>query len=715
MSLNKNYFKGFSLIFFLSIISSNQVFAQEQDSIWTETLENVVITGQLNPQAVDKSVFEVKVITQKEIERRAATNLADLLSQSLHITIQPNPSTGKSSLSLFGLDGQYFKILIDGIPMINEEGVGNNIDLSLINIDNVKRVEFVEGAMGVQYGANALSGILNIITKNPSTDITKISVYAQEESVGSEYEWFKQGKHIQSVQVDHGFSDKFSTSLSYNRNDFGGYWNDREGEVYDKNDNKRGHEWLPKINHNLRLALNYKPLENLNLDYRFDYLTEDIFKYNKTVSLNENPATQTQQPTALDEVYTNLRMMHNLNASGEIFGEKPFSFSASYQKQTKDLERYTYVIRQDQKTNVKKSQYLEREVFFSRGFISKILNTKSTSLQLGYEVNLEKGQGSPFSMSVASSDEESSQELNHYDFFASLEHQFSKRFYVRPGARISTSNLFDEQFMLSLSSRYKFDNNYQLRAVVGSSNRTPTYKELYTYFVDVNHDVQGNPDLNPEKGYSVFVHLKKNFQLSDEINLKSKISASYIDIQDRIELSIASESPLTYKFTNIDAFKTHGIYTENSVFYKNIQLNLGLSLQGVSKTLDSSENVKDDYLYHFQMNANLNYELPKIDAAFTLYFKHIGQQYQFVQKENDLGDLVFDKGKTEAYGWLDASFKKSFFNNQWVATLGIRNLLDVNSINTTAFSGGAHSDAPSAQSIAYGRSYFLRLQYNLNL
>lgn len=138
-----------------------------------------MITGQLNPQAVDKSVFEVKVITQKEIERRAATNLADLLSQSLHITIQPNPSTGKSSLSLFGLDGQYFKILIDGIPMINEEGVGNNIDLSLINIDNVKRVEFVEGAMGVQYGANALSGILNIITKNPSTDITKISVYAQ--------------------------------------------------------------------------------------------------------------------------------------------------------------------------------------------------------------------------------------------------------------------------------------------------------------------------------------------------------------------------------------------------------------------------------------------------------------------------------------------------------------------------------------------------------
>lgn len=715
MSLNKNYLTSFSLFFLLCVFSNVKLRAQEQDSIWTETLDDVVITGQLNPQAVDKSVFEVKVITEKEIKRRAATTLADLLNQTLNISIVPNPSTGKSSLSLFGLDGQYFKILIDGVPMINEEGVGNNIDLSLINIDNVKRVEFVEGAMGVQYGANALSGILNIITKDPSTDRTTISVYAQEESIGSEYEWFDQGKHVQSVQVDHGFSEQFSASVSYNRNDFGGFWNDKKGEVYDKNDDRRGHQWLPKVNQNVRLALNYKPLDDLHLDYRFDYLTEDIYKYNETVSLNENPATQTQQPTAIDELYTNLRFMHNLNASGKIFGNKTFNFSASYQKQTKDLERYTYIIREDRKTNVNKSEYLEREVLFSRGFISNLLNSKKTSLQVGYELNLEQGQGSPFAMEIGSA-EETSQRLNHYDFFASLEHQFSERFSVRPGARLSTSNLFNEQYMLSLSSRYKFDKGYQLRAVVGSSNRTPTYNELYTYFVDVNHDVQGNPDLNPEKGYSIFVHLKKHFQLSESLNLKSKLSASLIHVNDRIELGIASQSPLTYKYTNIDAFKTHGIYTENTLFYKNFQLNLGAAVQGVSKEMNSSESTANaDYLYHFQMNANLNYEMPKIASVFTIYFKHIGQQYQFVEKENTQGDSVFERGKTEAYSWLDTSFKKSFFNDQWVATLGVRNLLDVSSIDTTATSGGTHSDAPSAQSIAYGRSYFLRLQYNLNL
>lgn len=69
MSLNKNYLTSFSLFFLLCVFSNVKLRAQEQDSIWTETLDDVVITGQLNPQAVDKSVFEVKVITEKEIKK----------------------------------------------------------------------------------------------------------------------------------------------------------------------------------------------------------------------------------------------------------------------------------------------------------------------------------------------------------------------------------------------------------------------------------------------------------------------------------------------------------------------------------------------------------------------------------------------------------------------------------------------------------------------
>ena len=146
----------------ITLFSQNEAI---KDTTKVEKLDEVVVTGQHNPQSVGKSVFEVKVISRKDIERQAGNNLADILNNTLNINISPNTSTGKSGVSLFGLDSQYFKVLVDNIPIINEEGVGNNTDLTLINLDDVERIEIVEGAMGVQYGANAVSGIINVITK----------------------------------------------------------------------------------------------------------------------------------------------------------------------------------------------------------------------------------------------------------------------------------------------------------------------------------------------------------------------------------------------------------------------------------------------------------------------------------------------------------------------------------------------------------------------
>ena len=161
MSLNKNNFCIYFSILFITCLQSQEDF-WKQDSTRVEKLDDVVITGQINPQSVDQSVFEDKVITRREIEKRAGVNLADLLNQSLNINITPNLTNGRSGVSLFGLDDQYFKVLIDNVPLINEGGFGNGADLTLVNLDDVERIEIVEGAMGVQYGANAISGVINI-------------------------------------------------------------------------------------------------------------------------------------------------------------------------------------------------------------------------------------------------------------------------------------------------------------------------------------------------------------------------------------------------------------------------------------------------------------------------------------------------------------------------------------------------------------------------
>ncbi len=705
-------------IVFIFLLSISSAFSQNEalkDTTNVEKLKEVVITGQISPQSVEKSVVEVKVITRKDIERQAGNNLADVLNSTLNLNITPNTSTGKSGVSLFGLDSQYFKVLIDNIPIINEEGIGNNTDLTLINIDDIERIEIVEGAMGVQYGANAVSGIINIVTKKSSRNDWDITINLQEETVGKEYEWFDKGRHIQSLKVGHNLSESIYANLAYTRNDFGGFWDEKQGKNYDQNDGLRGHEWLPKLQQNTKALFSYKK-NHFNIFYRFDYLNEDIERYDENVDINENPATNTTDPIAQDEIYTNKRFYHHLNSAGNIFKNIAYNISLSYQRQTKDLERYTYRIRKQEKQNIEKGEYQSRSAFFSRGTFSNIVKTSFVNLQAGYEVLNEKGRGSSIAVIIEPGSNEVTQNLDNYDFFASSEIQLTKRFFIRPGARISFTNLFENQYIGSLSVKQTISDDWELRAIVGSANRTPNYDELYTYFVDVNHDVQGNPDLNPEKGISAFIHVKKRTSLLDgSLRLKNKLSLNYLGLKDRIELIVVQQNPLAFQYNNIDSYKAIGAFSENDIYYKDFKGQIGASVQGISKILDSNTNSNDDFLFNLQLNANVAYTLQKWNTTFSAFFKYIGKQQQFVEKTNAENNQEFVTGETDAYSWMDLTVKKSFFNEKLVTTLGARNLFDVTSVNTTAFEGGAHNGPPAQIPLGYGRSYFLKLTYNLTL
>lgn len=706
--------KTFSVLVF--IFSFAGLAAQNKtvkDSTEIENLEEVVVTGQHNPQSVGKSVFEVKVISRNDIERQAGNNLADILNNTLNLNITPNPATGKSGVTLFGLDSQYFKVLIDNVPIINEEGVGNNTDLTLINLDDVERIEIVEGAMGVQYGANAVSGIINVITKKSSKNDWEIGVYVQEESIGDEYEWFNKGRHIQSLKLGHNLTDNIYANVVYTRNDFAGFWNGHFGEKYDRNDTLRGHEWLPKLQQNAKMLLSYSK-NDLNIFYRFDYLNENIEDYNQTVDLRENSATNTSSPIAQDRIFTNNRFYHHLNTSGSLFKKINYNVSVSYQEQTKDLERYTYVIREDKKQNVEEGEYQARSAFFSRGTFSNLINSKTVSLQAGYELTNERGSGSPISLEITAGGEEITQNLDNYDLFSSAEITFSERFSLRPGARVSFSNIFETQLIGSLSAKQTFNNNWELRAILGSANRTPNYDELYTYFININHTVLGNPDLLPEKGLSAFLHIKKSSGLYDgKLRLKNKLSFNYLGLKDRIEMIVVQQNPLHFKYSNIDSYRTVGAFTENEIFFGNFNVQLGASFQGISKVLET-RNTDDDYLFNLQLNANLGYTIPKWNTTFSAFYKYTGEQQQFVEKTNAEGDQVFETGKTEGYSWMDATINKSFFDDTFEATLGCRNLFDITSVNSSAFDGGTHNGAANQIPLGYGRSYFLKLAYNLN-
>jgi outer membrane receptor for ferrienterochelin and colicins len=704
------------LFFRLSILllSSNLMLSQEikRDSTKVEQLDEVVITGQYNLQSIRKSVHNVTVLKREQIDNQAANNLADLLNFNLNLNIIPNSQSGKSTISFFGLDAQYFNILIDNVPLVSDNGLGNNIDLTQINLDNVAQIEIVEGAMGVEYGANAVSGVINIITKKSADKRWNIQTFLQEETVSDEYTWFSEGRHIQALNIGHNINDKLFVRVGFNRNEFAGFFNNRLGQNHYQNDGLRGYDWLPKNQVNTNAFINYKQ-DTFTISYKFDYFNEGINYFDAAVRANIDTQAQTSNPSATDRVFTTNRFVSNLHINGKLNTGAHYDITASYQQQNRDLNEFNYFILSKEKSNEKNETYQSSKVFFSKGAINNLVKSDFYNFQLGYETRLIKGFDTQASGGVTQQDRAQSQE--NYAVFASSEFNITPKFSVRPGVRYEYNSLFHSKLIASLSTRYLMKNGFELRGNIGTSYRTPNFEELYYYFVDSNHDVQGNENLQPENGFTAFVNLKKRSTINN-LSLLNSFKISYIAVNDKIDLALVNNTPLQYKFMNIDAYKLWGITSENSLKSNNWTFILGATLQGLSSIANGEQNAKNDFLYFYQINTSGTYNLEKWDTAFTLLLKYNGQQQNYVARGIDTnGNSEFSLATTAAFSWLDASLKKSFFNKKITTTLGARNLLDVTNVGVSNTDSNAiHANNNSSLLLGYGRSYYFKLLFNLN-
>lgn len=710
--------------FILPVLFGHFLAAQEIENTFShEKLSEVVVTGQLEPQSIKKSVFNVRVISKEDIKQLAANNLADVLNQYLNITIQNSGSDGRSTVSMFGLDSQYFKILIDNIPLVSDTGMGTNVDLTQVNLDDVERIEIIEGSMGVTHGANAVSGILNIITKKTASNKWEISTSIQEETVGNEYGLFNKGRHIQSAKIAHKFNDNWFVNVGGNRNDFVGFFDDKKGKEYIGNNGLRGYSWLPKEQLVGNALVGYQK-DDFRLFYKFDYYGEDVSYYNPTLIPQDNyPFPETYY--ANDRQYSTNRYYHHLNSYGKLFSKLNYNVSVSHQKQERDVQKHNYQLETGTEFDQDRQTYQSKEVAYSTGTLSNFFNSKKVDFQLGYEFNIENG----FYNATAGTFKNEQQQqtdirkrLENYDVFTVAEINLSDKLSIRPGLRFSSQSVFEDQYASSLGIRYLFKKGLEVRASLGKSYRTPNFDELYTYFVDSNHNLQGNPELIPEKSTTYELSFKRICAFDSGAQIANNLALTFMDVEDRIDMVLTQVVPtLNYRYININKYKMWNLSTTEQYSYKNFNLKAGMAVVGISQKLDlAALNIisDDKFLYSFQVNSSVSYAVPNWNTLFALYYKYNGQQQQFVAGTDENNNAKFYLNKMKPYSWMDASVRKTFFKNKFEVMAGSRNLLDVKSvqlIQNGGTTGGAHAAGGTDLLLGYGRSYYLKLTYNLNI
>ncbi len=666
-------------------------------------LDQFIVTGQHEPQSIDEAVYNVQVIDKQQIADQGAIDLTDVLNNQINITLTPDKQSGRTTISLLGLGAEYVKILLDGIPFVSTEGNGNNVDITQINLNTIERVEIVEGPMAVNYGSNAAAGVINLISKKTAEK----SISIQEETVGPEY-GLERGRHIQSINLGHYLTDQLLVRLDFRRNDFRGLQGEFEGRDHLLDDNRRGFDWRPKRQYSggIYSAYNFK---NTKLSYRYSYFQQRLDVFSPQVFLDLHVPTQTTNPFAFDQENKTKRFLHQLNVSS-AFGRIKYHIVSAYT----GVELFNQTFRRRLRTSViqevldESNSYLNS--FTSRGNFTNFLPHPNLSLEIGYEYTFEGLKQNFLSQEDEIQVTETVKTLDNYALFSSLEWELTDRWNIRPGIRYIYNSQYKAPLTYSINTKYKLAHNFDIRASVGRSYRTPNLTELFLYFVDANHDVTGNENLLPEDIFGTFIAIKKKIKLNG-FDLNNSLTVYYNDVSNRISLAVINNEPLQFQYINIDEFKSKGLRFNHTLLFKKWTVNSGFSYNGRRRSITNVTQGADAFLFSSEFNFNATYHLVKDQLKLALFYKRTGRDEQF--RVDDAAPEGFVKGRIEAFNQLDFTSTLQF-SNRIQLTTGIRNIFNVTDVNSSVQSAGAHTPAPTTIGRSYGRSYFLRANYTFN-
>jgi outer membrane cobalamin receptor len=126
-------------------------------------LPRVVITADRVPVPVERVTSTVTVLEASALRASGITHVLDALRQVPGLSLVRGGSFGaQTSLFTRGGESDYTKVLIDGVPMNDP---GGSIDLAALTLDDVERIEVVRGPASVVHGSDAVSGVVQIVTR----------------------------------------------------------------------------------------------------------------------------------------------------------------------------------------------------------------------------------------------------------------------------------------------------------------------------------------------------------------------------------------------------------------------------------------------------------------------------------------------------------------------------------------------------------------------
>jgi vitamin B12 transporter len=133
----------------------------------------LVVTATRTAQPIEKVGASVTVLTQPAIEASQAISITELLAQQPGVSFTRNGGPGATtSLNIRGAETQHTVVLIDGVKLNDPSSTQGGFNSGNLLVGDISRIEILRGAQSTLWGSQAIGGVVNIVTADPTAPFT---------------------------------------------------------------------------------------------------------------------------------------------------------------------------------------------------------------------------------------------------------------------------------------------------------------------------------------------------------------------------------------------------------------------------------------------------------------------------------------------------------------------------------------------------------------
>ncbi|TRZ50355.1 TonB-dependent receptor [bacterium] len=587
------------LVLFISsltlLIPINSQASDPEAPNYSLDLEKIVVTASKIEQTYKHSTQNISIITSKDFESTATDEITEVLDLLPSVDILEYGSTGSTrSVHIRGASSAQVLTLIDGRPVNTpRDGV---TDFNQIPLSNIERIEVLRGPASSIYGANAVGGVINIVTKSGKEKM-QTELLSKFGSFSTKHTYLTHGYKIRD----------FDYLLAYDYFASGGY---RANSSY--------------LSNNVNTKFGYQ----FNKDNR---VMVSSGYYNSKVGA-PGPASSPD----LNDKQKAFKRYVDLTYAGKLLEGQNILLKLFHNSDRLEFIETPEPL--DKTTNQTKVYGMDIQV--SQTFFGIFRTAIGTSFQ---ENRLNSSNSGEHAYNLKGAYFES-----EMDFFKTGSLKF--------GARWDKYSNFGDRISPSASCEFWLFNILKLHALAAKSFRAPTFNDLYWPREDYGFwgGVEGNPNLKPEKAISYEAglsgYLFKKFK-TDVTLFKTEFkdliewtvdnnwwwrprnvsSATIKGVEVETEFLLKEHLKANFNYTYLGAkntntkrwliYRPRQLYKIRLAYSPNSKFELGLSTIYKTKSFANADNTVHlkqycvsnlNFIYRINKNAEVNFEINNI-------------------------------------------------------------------------------------------------------